>query len=364
MSYLDEHKLTYDRVRRLIEEKKTYLELTQDQKNEVRLYFEDSNKFFLEGLSPFALSQFNEFSLDLEKFASISSESDIRTYSKRIYENGYSGSSREVFLGVEDLFDLAVLDGYAQEELGIDPSLFIHNCDVVTAEKDKMWFRSVFIEGLENAKTIHDLLKINNHDFRYIPNLRKENGKRVVSGGGGPYKWFGKENFHSYREMYLKKFTELANVASFDDLWEALECFKRYSFVGRRDDWSSRLDFDKISPDEISEYGCIVRKKYEHYHRAKKRSELGLPNGSFLPLYADGLSVLIRLSWQHANFEQCHRIYRLEAYRSLGEEALHQLSSLAQTPDEHFIVASIAYSKGSNFRELWSKHVIQVGKVL
>jgi len=307
----------------------------------------------------------------LKGYAQEAYNTDIRKKPRIMGRRYYGQESQEVILDV-DYEERVILDAKAQEQLRVNPKLFLHNCTAITPKekKSREWFRSVFDVGIESAETINDLLKLNNFDFRYIKGLTSPDGKLVFNDYGSSRLWFGKKSFYAYRERYMTKFLELAENATFEELWFVIDCFFDYKSNDKHK-WREFItnedieEFEKCSPEHTkSHFHYSKYLKYLRYHKTKLKIDIGLPLKWILPLDQKCIEEIIRIALLKTDFEECLCVYKTRNVDSLKIQILEQLSDLASTPEEHFTVASIAHEKGESFNSLWKKHLILSAKAL
>ena len=305
--------------------------------------------------------------ITLKGYASKAYDIDIRARSTTFQLN----DREKVVLDV-DYDEREILDRKAQEQLGANPKLFLHNCTAITPKEKRCreWFRSVFDAGIESAETISDLLKLNNFDFRYIKGLVSPSGELVFFSHGSSRLWFGQKSFYSYRDRYMSKFLTLAENATFEELWFVIECFCDYK-TNDKHKWrefrtsNDIEEYEKCSPDYAKshfQYSQLIN--YLRYNKTKQKIAKGLPLKWILPLDQKCMEEIIHKALLKTNFEECMRVYKMRTVGSLKLQILERLSNLASTPEEHFTVASIAHKKGESFNGIWKKHLILSAKAL
>lgn len=355
-------------LRKQAENGKSWIDFSEEEKRLLEKHYSD-HKFFPFIKAGLSISTYDELLKYHEKHGE-SEHSLLETYALKAQaydiRNGLMDGWSRVVINRECL-DTSALDTLALEILGANPKLFVHNCTIITAEKkeSREWFRNVFDAGVEKAETIIDLLKLNNSDFRKIPDFIAPNGSYVFNHRGSPRGWFGQKSFYAYRDHYMTKFLKLADKATLLELWFVVGCFFDYKLCHRINFNCSKESYEKTLPEDAKAmWASVDYLDYLQYHKTKRKVAEGLPLKWILPLNQKCMEAIIYKALLKTNFKECLCMYKERVVSTLKVQILERLSDLASTPEEHFTVASIAHKKGEPFNNIWKKHLILSAKAL
>ena len=355
-------------LRKQVENGKSWIDFSEEEKRLLEKHYSEltSFRFIKAGVNLPVYDKLIEYHKKLGDKGSLleTYSSKAQTYNIR---EGLKDNWGRLVVSLSS-FDILALDAMVQEILGINPKLFVHNCTIITPKEKgaREWFRTVFNVGVDNSETITDLMKINNFDFRRIDGFTSQNEELVFGYRGSSRLWFGQKSFYVYRDRYMKKFLELADKASFEELWFVIDCF---CDCGKYDEhrmvFKVNETFERSSPESAKSFFSYSDwLEYIRYHKTKQRIAKGLPLKWILPLDQKCMEEIILKALLKTNFEECLRVYNSRIVGSLKIQILERLSSFASTPEEHFTVASIAHKKGEQFSKLWKKHLILAAKSL